>query len=142
MAEETRTEDESPSVGEQARALKDDFSPSKLADQLEETARERPMLRHLLEFETVLKALAAAVVVALILLLLTSAAIAAIALVVVFFGGWVLLARRSYEQRRETSPVGESEEESGYQADRGEVEAEREQPGGTTGEGRSGAEST
>ncbi len=100
MAEEAQRED--PSAGEQARALKEEFSPARVEESLERAVEEQPMLRHLLAWDVVLKAVAVAVVVALILLLLASAAVAAIALLVVFFGGWLLLARLSYDRRRAT----------------------------------------
>jgi hypothetical protein len=152
MGEEQR--EESPSAGEQVKALREDLSPRKLNEKLEETIEERPKTAHLLDFRIVGMALAAAVVVALILLVLASAQIAALALVVVFLGGWLLGAQLSYDRRRPTrdtrdgdeddedaaegseeedapprqaearSPSGDSEE---YQADRGEVEAEQEQ---------------
>jgi Flp pilus assembly protein TadB len=97
-----------PSLREQAGALKEDFSPSRLADSLEDAASDRPMVPHLLAFDTVLKALAAAVVVALILMLLTSAKVAAVALVLVFFGAWLGLARLSYDRRRDTRDAREA----------------------------------
>jgi hypothetical protein len=153
MAEQSR-EDQSPSLREQAQAMREDLAPSKLNAHLEEAIEERPKARHVLDFTIVGKALLAAAVVALVLLVLTSAQVAAIALVVVFVGGWLIGAQVSYDRRRETrdaragddsgagdggeeddspprqaearSPDPDSEE---YAADRGEVEAEQEQEG-------------
>ena len=99
MAEQTQG---NPGLREQAGALKDELSPSRLEGALEDAVSERPMMRHLLAFDTVLKALGAAVVVALVLMILVSAKLAALALVVVFFGAWLGLARLSYDRRRDT----------------------------------------
>ena len=124
-------------MGAHARALKDDMSPAKVEEKLQEVVEQRPKTRHLLDFSIVGKALVAAVVVALILWLLVNAQLAAIALVVVFIGGWLLMAQLSYDRRRETHDVRAGDdaddsdspepEESGYQGDRGEVEAQKEQ---------------
>src|SRR3712207_1516240 len=101
-----------------------------MEQKLQEVVEERPKARHLLDFSIVAKALVAAVVVAAILWLLVNAQLAAIALVVVFIGGWLLMAQLSYDRRRETRDAGSAEpDESGYQGDRGEIEAEREQEG-------------
>jgi Flp pilus assembly protein TadB len=99
VADETRSD---ATLGDQARALKEDLAPSRLEGQLQDAVSERPMVRHLLATDIVVKAVAAAVVVALILWLLISAQIAAIALVAVFFATWLTLARISYDRRRET----------------------------------------
>ena len=159
MADEAR-EERGSGIGEQARALREDFAPEKINQKLEEVARERPKTRHLLDFSIVGKALVAAVVVALLLLLLVSAQVAAIALVVVFLGGWLLGAQLSYDRRRETheaererersdEPDGRREDEpragkepddGAYQADRGEVEAEQEQEGEAGDGGQRGRE--
>jgi hypothetical protein len=156
MAEQSR-EDQSPSLGEQARAMREDLAPSKVNARLEEVIEERPKARHLLDFSIVGKALLAAAIVAVVLLILVSAQAAAIGLVVVFVGGWLLGAQLSYDRRRETrdararqetgerpddgggeedeSPPRQSEARSAqpdsdeYAADRGENEAEQEQEG-------------
>lgn len=99
MAEQTQG---NPGLREQAGALKDEFSPARLEETLENAVSERPMMRHLLAFDTVLKALGAAIVVALLLMVIASAKVAAIALVLVFFVAWLGLARLSYDRRRET----------------------------------------
>ena len=115
MAHESQ---EDPSLREQAGALKEEFSPARLSESLEEAASERPMMRHLLAWDTVLKALAAAVIVALILLLI-STKVAAIALVVVFFGAWLGLARLSYDRRRDTQDArGDADRDDGDDRDR------------------------
>jgi Flp pilus assembly protein TadB len=122
------SDEKSTGIGEHARALREDFAPDKLEGKLQEVAEERPKTKHLLDFSIVGKALLAAVVTAVVLWLLVSAQIAAIALVVVFVGGWLLLAQLSYDRRRETRDADSAEPEpSGYEGDRGEVEAEREQ---------------
>ena len=112
MAEQAQTEQsqedqaqhsqEDPSLRDQARALKEDWKPEHFQEQLDDAVSERPMVRHLLDFGIVLRAVAIAAVVTIVLLIVTSAAFAAIGLVVVFFGSWLLLARLSYDQRRET----------------------------------------
>ena len=104
-------DEESPSLREQASALKEDWKPSRLEETLEEAASDRPMVKHLLDFGIVIRALAIAAVVTLVLLLLASAALAAIGLVVVFFGSWLLLARLSYDRRRETRDAGDGDDE-------------------------------
>jgi flagellar biosynthesis component FlhA len=145
MGEEQK--EEQPGLGEQAKALREDMSPSKLNEKLEEVIEERPKTAHVLDFAIVGRALLAAAVIAVILGLLIGWPIAAIALVVVFFGGWLLGAQLSYDRRRPTRDASDDEEEeeekkketaaSGkddededeYEADRGEVEAEQEQEG-------------
>lgn len=109
MGEEQK--DLNPSMREQASALREEMSPSRLNEKLEETIEERPKAQHLLDFRIVGIALAAAVVVALILAVLFSAQLAAIALVVVFIGGWLLGAQLSYDRRRPTRDPNEEEEE-------------------------------
>jgi Flp pilus assembly protein TadB len=99
--------EQNPSLHEQARALKEDWAPGRLEDTLEEAVSDRPMVKHLLDFGLILRAVAIAALVTLVLLLVASAAIAAIGLVVVFFGSWLLLARLSYDQRRETRDAGD-----------------------------------
>jgi hypothetical protein len=152
MPDEPR-EEQSPGLGEQARALREDLSPERLNKRLEEVIEERPKTRYVLDYGIFGKALLAAVVVALVLWLVVGAAAAAIGLVVVFFGGWLLGAQVSYDRRRGTRDVresdddGESEEDTAparqaearapdadsgddgpsYQGNRGEVEAEQEQ---------------
>ena len=123
-------EERNEGLGAQARALKEDMAPARVEEKLQEVVRERPKARFLLDFSIVAKALVAAVVVAAILWLLASAQIAAIALVVVFVGGWLLMAQLGYDRRRETRDARSAEpEDSGYEGDRGEVEAQREQEG-------------
>ena len=117
---------------EQARAMRKDLAPDRIEDKLAEVIEERPKAKYLLDFSIVGKAVLAAVVVA-ALLLLISPKLAAIALVVVFLGTWLILAQVGYDRRRETrdpdaDPDAEPDE-SGYAADRGEVEAEQEQEG-------------
>jgi hypothetical protein len=120
-------------IGEQARALREDLKPEKMEQKLQEVIEERPKTRHLLDLSIVGKALLAAVVTALVLWLIFSPQLAAIALVVVFVGGWLLMAQLSYDKRRETLDSRSAEpEESGYEGDRGEVEAEKEQEGEAT----------
>ena len=157
-----RREEQDPSLGEQVKAVRDDFAPSKLNDRLEEVLEERPKARRLLDFSIVGKALLAAVVVALVLALLVSPKIAAIALVVIFVGGWLLGAQLSYDQRRETKDAraedgdGDGADDGGeeddaparqaesrraepddeeYEGDRGEAEADQEQEGKASGNG-------
>ncbi|HEX8054248.1 MAG TPA: hypothetical protein VF517_14755 [Thermoleophilaceae bacterium] len=101
MAEEPR-EEESPSAGEQVKALREDLSPAKLNAKLEEVIEERPKTAHLLDFRIVGQALLAAAIVALILLVLIGPKIGALALVVVFAGAWLLGAQLSYDRRRQT----------------------------------------
>ena len=167
MGEEQK--EEQPGLGEQAKALREDMSPSKLNAKLEEVIEERPKTAHLLDFNIVGRALLAAVVIAVILGLLVSWPIAAVALVVVFFGGWLLGAQLSYDRRRPTRDVRDDEdkEESGgstgsgaeeddspsrqaearspsgdsdeYQGDRGEAEAEQEQEDEDTEQKQEGA---
>jgi hypothetical protein len=110
MAEQSR-EDQSPSLREQAQAMREDLAPSRVNAKLEELIDERPKTRHLLDFSIVVKALLAAAVVAVVLLILTSAQVAGIALVVVFFGGWLIGAQLSYDRRRETRDVRGGEDE-------------------------------
>lgn len=109
------------------QALRDEMSPARIEQKLQDVVEERPKARHLLDFSIVGKALLAAVVVALLLWLIFSPQLAGIALIVVFLGAWLGLAQRSYDQRRETRDAGEDAkpDESGYEGDRGEVEAER-----------------
>jgi hypothetical protein len=110
MGEEQK--DVNPSVREQASALREEMSPRRLNEKLEETIEERPKTRFLLDFKLVGIALAAAVVIALILIPLAGAPVAAIALVVVFFGGWLGSAQILYDRRRPTrDPDAEDEEE-------------------------------
>lgn len=123
-------EERKEGFGEQARALKEDLSPAKVEQKLEQVVEERPKTRHLLDFTIVAKALVAAVVVAALLWLLVNPQLAAIALVVVFIGGWLLMAQLSYDRRRETRDASAEPDESGYEGDRGEVEAQHEQEGG------------
>ena len=124
------SDEQKPGMRDHARALRDDLAPSKVDEKLQEVAEERPKTKHLLDFSIVGKALLAAVVTALVLWLLFSAQLAAIALVVVFIGTWLLLAQLSYDRRRETTDASSAEPEpSGYEGDRGEVEAERELEG-------------
>jgi Flp pilus assembly protein TadB len=118
-------------IGEQARALREDLSPSKIDEKLGEAIEERPKAKHLLDFSIVGKAVLAAVVVALILWLLFSPQLAAIALVLVFLGVWLGMAQLSYDKRRETRDARSAEpDSSGYEGDRGEVEAEKEPAAG------------
>jgi hypothetical protein len=132
-------EERKEGLGAQARALKQDVSPAKVEQKLQEVVEERPKARFLLDFSIVAKALVAAVVVAAILWLLVSAQLAAIALVVVFVGGWLLMAQLSYDRRRETRDARSAEpDESAYEGDRGEVEAEREQQGEDDGDADEG----
>jgi Flp pilus assembly protein TadB len=112
MADETRDdqpeqapEGETPSAGEQVKALREDLSPAKLNAKLEEVIEERPKTAHLLDFKIVGQALLAAAVVALILWLLIGPKIAALALVVVFLGVWLIGAQMSYDRRRQTRDV-------------------------------------
>ncbi|HEX8646966.1 MAG TPA: hypothetical protein VF715_08680 [Thermoleophilaceae bacterium] len=132
-------EDDKQGVGAHARALKDDLSPDKVEGKLQEVVRERPKARFLLDFSIVAKALVAAVVIAGLLWLLVGPRLAAVALVVVFVGGWLLMAQLGYDRRRDTHEAGSPEpDESGYEGDRGEVEAQREQQGDEGGEGGEG----
>jgi hypothetical protein len=130
-------EERKEGLGAHARALKDEMSPARVEEKLQEVVEERPKTRFLLDFSIVAKALVAAVVVAALLWLLVNAQLAAIALVVVFIGGWLLLAQVSYDRRRETRDARSSAEpgESGYEGDRGEVEAQREQKDGDEADG-------
>ena len=125
------------------RALREEFSPDRVEKKLQEVVEERPKARHLLDFSIVGKALLAAVVVALLLWLIFSPQLAGIALVVVFLGAWLGMAQLSYDRRRETREARASDDEddedakpdpSGYEGDRGEVEAEREQEDGQEGD--------
>ena len=123
---------------EQAQALREDLAPARMEEKLSEVIEERPKAKHLLDFTIVGKAVLAAVVVALILWLIFSPQLAAIALVLVFLGTWLGLAQLSYDRRRPTREADSAEPEpSGYEGDRGEVEAEREQEGET--ESRNGS---
>ena len=126
------SDERNPGVGEQARALREDLKPEKMEQKLQEVIEERPKARHLLDLSIVGKALLAAVVTALVLWLIFSPQLAAIALVVVFIGAWLLMAQLSYDKRRETLDSRSEPDESGYEGDRGEVEAEKEQEGGAT----------
>lgn len=109
---EAEPKDDDASLGDHARELREEFSPSKLNESLEEKVRERPLLDHLLDLAVVGRAVIIAVVVALIAYLLLGPVAAAILLVLVFFGTWYGLANRSYEQRRETQPAnGDDDEE-------------------------------
>lgn len=124
-------EEQKQGMGAQARALKEDLAPDRVERKLQDVIEERPKARFLLDFSIVAKALVAAVVVAGLLWLLASAQVAAIALVVVFVGGWLLLAQVTYDRRRETRDARSPDPgDGGYEGDRGEVEAEREQEGG------------
>ena len=124
------SDEKNPGIGEQARALREDLKPDRLEEKLQEVIEERPKTKHLLDFSIVGKALLAAVVTALVLWLIFSPQLAAIALVVVFVGVWLGMAQLSYDKRRETRDSRSAEPgESGYEGDRGEVEAEREQEG-------------
>ena len=117
-------------LGAQARALREDLAPGKIEEKLEAVVEERPKTRHLLDFSIVGKAVLIAAVVALIVWLVIGPKLAAIALVVVFVGTWLGMANMSYERRRTTKDADSPEpDESGYEGDRGEVEAEREQEG-------------
>jgi hypothetical protein len=121
-------EERKEGLGAHARALKDDMSPGRVEEKLQEVVDERPKVRFLLDFSIVGMALAAAVVVAALLWLLVNAQLAAVALVVVFIGAWLLIAQVSHDRRRETRDARSPEpDSSGYEGDRGEVEAEREQ---------------
>jgi hypothetical protein len=124
------SDEKNTGIGGHARALREDLAPDKLEDKLQEVIEERPKAKHLLDFAIVGKALLAAVVVALVLWLLFSPKLAAIALVVVFVGAWLLMAQLSYDKRRETRDTRSADPDpSGYEGDRGEVEAEQEQEG-------------
>jgi hypothetical protein len=120
------------------QALREEFSPDRVEQKLQEVVEERPKARHLLDFSIVGKALLAAVVVAVLLWLIFSPQLAGIALVVVFLGAWLGMAQLSYDRRRETRDASADDADddedakpdpSGYEGDRGEVEAEREQEG-------------
>jgi hypothetical protein len=54
MGEEQR--EEQPSVGEQAKALRKDLSPSKLNSKLEDVIEERPKTAHVLDLKIVCSA--------------------------------------------------------------------------------------
>lgn len=124
------SDDRNPGIGDQARALRDEFKPDRVEEKLQEVIEERPKTKHLLDFSIVGKAVLAAVVTALILWIIFSPQLAAIALVAVFVGTWLVMAQLSYDRRRETRDTRSPEPEpSGYEGDRGEVEAEREQEG-------------
>jgi Flp pilus assembly protein TadB len=112
MAEEPR-EEESTSAREQAKALREDLSPSKLNEKLEGVIEERPKTAHLLDFKVVGQALLAAAIVALLLLVLVNAQIAALALVVVFLAAWLIGAQLSYDRRRQTRDAREGDGGSG-----------------------------
>jgi Flp pilus assembly protein TadB len=101
------SDEKSPGIGEQARALRDDLAPAKLERKLEEVIEERPKAGHLLDFEVVGKALLAAVVLALLVWLLIGPRLAAIVLVVGFLGAWFGLAQMSYDRRRPTKDTRE-----------------------------------
>ena len=129
-------EDEKQGLGAQARALRDDLAPSKMEEKLEAAVEERPTARHLLDFSIVGKALLIAAVVAAIVWLLIGPRLAAVVLLVLFIGGWILMAQRSADRRRETHDARASDDDadpepgdSGYEGDRGEIEAEQEQQG-------------
>ena len=113
------------------QALREQFAPDRVEKKLQEVVEERPKARFLLDFAIVGKALLAAIVVAGLLWLIFNPQLAGIALVVVFLGVWLGMAQAGYDRRRETRDARDDADPdaSGYEGDRGEVEAEREQEG-------------
>jgi Flp pilus assembly protein TadB len=103
--------EEGSGLGDQARALREDLSPSRINENLEQRVSDRPLLAHLLDLGIVARGVALAVAVALLAWLIVGPATAAVALVVVYFGAWYILARLSYERRRPTRPA-DSESDS------------------------------
>jgi cation transport ATPase len=97
------------------RETKDEFreelSRDKIEGRLSDAASERPLVRHLLSWTTVLRALAIAAVLTLLTGLLISWAVAAVVLVVVFLGAWAALAASAYNKRRPTKPIDTEEDE-------------------------------
>jgi Flp pilus assembly protein TadB len=102
---ETTPAEEGSGLGDQARALRDDLSPSRINENLEQKVSDRPLLAHLLDLGIVARAVALAVVVALLAWLIVGPATAAFFLLVVYFGAWYILARMSYSRRRQTRPA-------------------------------------
>jgi len=95
------------SVGEGMREM---LAPGNVNERLEEAVDERPLIKHLLDFGIVGRALLIAAVLTIIALILFSPMIAGIVLILSFFASWVLLAVRSYEKRRPTVRTAERHE--------------------------------
>ena len=114
------------SPGEHARALRDQWSPSRANEALESAMEDKPLLAHLLDLRIVLQAAAIAIVVALLLWLIIGPATAGFALLVLYFGGWYVLARRSYAKRRETRPVDSTRTSEAEEDDDDDVEGKGE----------------
>ena len=107
---EASPSEEGSGLREQARAFREDLSPSHINENLERTVRDRPLLAHLLDLGVVARAVALGAVVALFAWVIVGPATAALALLVVYFGAWYLLARRSYDRRRPTRPADSDSE--------------------------------
>jgi hypothetical protein len=108
MAERTedppeRAEEEQGSgIRRAVSEMRSDMSVEKMDERLNEAISERPLMRHLLDMQIVLRAVLIAGVAALIVLIILSARLAGLVLILAFFAAWIFLALRSYEKRRGT----------------------------------------
>ncbi len=85
--------------------MRRDMSVEKMDERLREVASDKPLVRHLLDTRTLVKAIAVAAALTLLTMLLFSVQLAGLVLLVSFFAAWLLLASRSYEKRRGTQDV-------------------------------------
>jgi len=92
---------------EMREGARDMLSPERANERLEQVVAERPLVRHLLDFKILGRAVAIAAVLTIICAILFSPVLGAVVLVVSFFASWILMAARSYEQRRPTVREGE-----------------------------------
>jgi hypothetical protein len=92
--------------------MRSDLSREKMDERLNEVIEERPLVRHLLDMQIVLRAVLIAGVAALIVLIILSARLAGLVLILAFFAAWVFLATRSYERRRGTRDASEADEDA------------------------------
>jgi hypothetical protein len=89
--------------------LREDVSRDRIESKLDDKMSERPLVKFLLDWGVVLRALAIAAVLTLIVSLLLSPRIGAVILVLSFAIGWVAIAARKYNERRPTKPVDTDE---------------------------------
>jgi hypothetical protein len=94
-------------IREAARLGRRSASPGAVNERLEASVGSHALLRRLLDFGVLAKALAIAIVLTLLVAVALSPKLGAVVLVLSFFAGWYLLAKRAHEQRRPTQEAAE-----------------------------------
>src|SRR4051812_19309734 len=101
MAEEVEYQSSlTDGLREGAQELRKEVSRDKIEGRLDDTVSEKPLVKHLLDWNNVLIALAIAAVLTLVVSLASSARFGAVVLVISFFAAWLILSARSYNERR------------------------------------------